>query len=363
MEDATVDGYWCHMCSRMVTPVMESGIKCPLCDNGFVEEMGSSTRDLNNNVVDFRPERSFSLWAPILFGLVGGLSPPARAQHQNSRSSNNNNAQEENGELEREFRSMFRRMRRRRSLASNLGMLQGLHSGPENSENNRESNTNSSNDNSNSVVLVNPFNEEALVVQGSFEVNRSENPIRNMATSLGEYLMGPGLDLLLQHLSENIPNQYGTPPAEKEAVQAMPTVAVEQSFVCSICLEELNVGDEAKEMPCKHKFHSECILPWLEIHSSCPVCRFQMPCDESKIQANNSRSSEGRTENNDATTVMGNGVGGEQIGNGIGRRYWINVPWPFEGLFSLSTPQSGGSSTSPPSIETTPGNPSHTDET
>ncbi|KAJ9179933.1 hypothetical protein P3X46_008243 [Hevea brasiliensis] len=350
MGDAMVDRYWCHMCSRMVTPVMEAEIKCPVCESGFVEEV-DSTRDLNNDGIDFGSERAFSLWAPILLGLMGGLGPSrARAQEHNS-----SNAQEENGELESEFRSLFRRTRRRRSPASILGMLQDLRSGSENSENNGQSN--SSNNSSNSVILVNPFNEEALVLQGPFEMNQSENPIRNMASSFGDYLIGPGLDLLLQHLSENDPNRYGTPPAQKEAVQAMPTVAVEQSLQCSICLEEFDIGDEAKEMPCKHKFHSGCILPWLEIHSSCPVCRFQMPSDDSKIQANSSRSSEGRMENNDAMT----GVGGEGIGSG--RRYRIPVPWPFEGLFSLSASQSGESSTSASSTEAMPGNPSHTDET
>ncbi|KAF2288242.1 hypothetical protein GH714_005239 [Hevea brasiliensis] len=312
MGDAMVDRYWCHMCSRMVTPVMEAEIKCPVCESGFVEEV-DSTRDLNNDGIDFGSERAFSLWAPILLGLMGGLGPSrARAQEHNG-----SNAQEENGELESEFRSLFRRR------GGGEARLQSL----------------------------------ALVLQGPFEMNQSENPIRNMASSLGDYLIGPGLDLLLQHLSENDPNRYGTPPAQKEAVQAMPTVAVEQSLQCSICLEEFDIGDEAKEMPCKHKFHSGCILPWLEIHSSCPVCRFQMPSDDSKIQANSSRSNEGRMENNDAMT----GVGGEGIGSG--RRYRIPVPWPFEGLFSLSASQSGESSTSASSTEAMPGNPSHTDET
>lgn len=362
-----VDQYWCHMCSRTVTPVMEAEIKCPFCESGFVEEM-DTTRDLNNNNnnndggIDFGSERAFSLWAPILLGLMGGLGPSragVAAQEQNNNSSNSN-AQEENGELEREFRSLFRRRRRRSSI---LGMLQDLRSGSENSENNGENNTNTSNNNnSNSVIFVNPFNEEALVLQGPFDVNQSENPIRSMASSLGDYLIGPGLDLLLQHLAENDPNRYGTPPAKKEAVIAMPTVVVEQSLQCSVCLEEFEIGDEAKEMPCKHKFHGGCIVPWLELHSSCPVCRFQMPCDDSKIQENGSRSDGGRMENNDVRA--GNVVGD---GENNGRRYWIPVPWPFDGLFSLSpTAQSGGSSTSASSTTATmpmPGNPSHTEET
>ncbi|KDP20275.1 hypothetical protein JCGZ_06861 [Jatropha curcas] len=385
MGDAMVDQqYWCHMCSRTVTPVMEADIKCPFCESGFVEEMDTtrennttSTTNNDNSGIDFGSERAFSLWAPILLGLMGGLgssrariAAAATAQQQNSSSSSsssNGNAQEENGELEREFRSLFRRRRRRSSI---FRMLQDLRSGSNNSENNGEINTintnnnnnNNSNINNNSLIFVNPFNEAALVLQGPFDVNQPENPIRSMASSLGDYLIGPGLDLLLQHLAENDPNRYGTPPAQKEAVQAMPIVAVEQSLQCAVCVEEFEIGEEAREMPCKHKFHGGCIIPWLELHSSCPVCRYQMPCDESKIQESGSRSDGGRMENNEAR--MGNGVGdGEQVGNG--RRYWVPVPWPFEGMFSLSPTQNGASSTSASSPANMPGNhlSSHTDET
>ncbi|KAI8362316.1 hypothetical protein B0O80DRAFT_97793 [Mortierella sp. GBAus27b] len=43
---------------------------------------------------------------------------------------------------------------------------------------------------------------------------------------------------------------------------------------CAICLEEYEVGDHIRELPCKHFFHSQCIDPWFrDVHGICPVCK------------------------------------------------------------------------------------------
>ncbi|KAH7366170.1 hypothetical protein KP509_18G066000 [Ceratopteris richardii] len=60
---------------------------------------------------------------------------------------------------------------------------------------------------------------------------------------------------------------------------------------CAVCKEMFKVGVEVKEMPCKHFYHSTCILPWLELHSSCPLCREEMPAEEGD-QASSSTISE-----------------------------------------------------------------------
>lgn len=61
-------------------------------------------------------------------------------------------------------------------------------------------------------------------------------------------------------------------------MEAMPRVVVtEEDTDCAICLEDYEVGGEAREMLCKHKFHSGCIEKWLGIHGFCPISRFSMP--------------------------------------------------------------------------------------
>ncbi|XP_009761708.1 uncharacterized protein LOC107778694 [Nicotiana tabacum] len=72
-------------------------------------------------------------------------------------------------------------------------------------------------------------------------------------------------------------------PATKTSIESMPVVSVfEQGIECAICLLEFEVGDEAKEMPCTHNFHSNCVAKWLGINGSCPICRYKMPIESAE---------------------------------------------------------------------------------
>jgi E3 ubiquitin-protein ligase RNF115/126 len=105
---------------------------------------------------------------------------------------------------------------------------------------------------------------------------------------MSEFLLGSGFERLLDQLAQiEINGGFGRyenqhPPASKSAIESMPTVIVNESHIfteshCAVCKEAFELESEAREMPCKHIYHTDCILPWLSIRNSCPVCRRELP--------------------------------------------------------------------------------------
>ncbi|PON32189.1 43kDa postsynaptic protein [Parasponia andersonii] len=75
-------------------------------------------------------------------------------------------------------------------------------------------------------------------------------------------------------------------PASKSSIDAIPTIRIADSILnidpfllCAVCKDPFELGVEAKQLPCKHLYHPDCILPWLAHHNSCPVCRFRLPAE------------------------------------------------------------------------------------
>lgn len=46
---------------------------------------------------------------------------------------------------------------------------------------------------------------------------------------------------------------------------------------CSICLEEMQVGQLVRTLGCSHTFHQPCLDPWLLHHRNCPLCKQTEP--------------------------------------------------------------------------------------
>eukprot|EP00092_Neocalanus_flemingeri_P005537 GFUD01005967.1.p1 GENE.GFUD01005967.1~~GFUD01005967.1.p1 ORF type:complete len:442 (-),score=152.13 GFUD01005967.1:334-1659(-) len=97
----------------------------------------------------------------------------------------------------------------------------------------------------------------------------------------GDYAWGRGgLDAIITQLLNHM-DGAGPPPMAKENIQEIPTVNIskeqmEKSQSCSVCWEDFTEGEQVKLLECEHCFHSPCIVPWLELHGTCPVCRKEL---------------------------------------------------------------------------------------
>lgn len=78
-------------------------------------------------------------------------------------------------------------------------------------------------------------------------------------------------------------------PAPKYAIDSLQEITITQelldddpNMLCPVCKDPFRLNASMKLMPCKHTYHPDCIVPWLEINNSCPVCRFRLPTREEK---------------------------------------------------------------------------------
>lgn len=82
--------------------------------------------------------------------------------------------------------------------------------------------------------------------------------------------------LMEQHTSGGAPG-----PASEAAISALPKRKVTDDMLdentkqaeCSICMDNVVVGEEIVVLPCSHWFHHDCVEAWLKEHDTCPVCR------------------------------------------------------------------------------------------
>ncbi|KAJ3682713.1 hypothetical protein LUZ60_012940 [Juncus effusus] len=141
------------------------------------------------------------------------------------------------------------------------------------------------------IVLRGAGDRAAAASPNGFELYYDDGAgsgLRPLPETISDFLMGSGFERLLDQLTQieinagrGLDNQ---PPASKAAIESMPTVEIGSSHMdcesgCAVCQEKFELGTEAREMPCKHIYHQDCILPWLNLRNSCPVCRHELPSD------------------------------------------------------------------------------------
>lgn len=88
------------------------------------------------------------------------------------------------------------------------------------------------------------------------------------------------LDRIITQLMEQNAGSNAPGPASQSDINNLPRKPVaidmlgaEGHAECSICMEEVVVGEEVTYLPCTHWFHHPCIAAWLGEHDTCPHCR------------------------------------------------------------------------------------------
>lgn len=140
----------------------------------------------------------------------------------------------------------------------------------------------------------------------------------------GGLLMAPGLEAFLQQLTMN--DHKGPPAASHSSIDAMPTIKITRAHLhsdshCPVCKERFELGSEARQMPCNHIYHSDCIVPWLVQHNSCPVCRVELPTPGQGSSSGGRNASSSR----DRDSLRRQ----EHNQQNQGRRSQLSAWWPF----------------------------------
>ncbi|MCJ1423326.1 hypothetical protein MMC29_001209 [Sticta canariensis] len=88
------------------------------------------------------------------------------------------------------------------------------------------------------------------------------------------------LDRVITQFMEQAHGTSAPGPASAEAISGLPRKGADKSMMgsdgkaeCSVCMDNVDIGDEVTVLPCGHWFHGDCVGAWLKEHDTCPHCR------------------------------------------------------------------------------------------
>lgn len=281
--------HWCYQCSRHFR--LEGVITCPYCEEGFVEELNEMPEDVHPNSEDDSAHPVPDLFE-LMYTLMRQRSPDPRLELMDVVNGFLTQSRMAGGNTSIDVRGR-----------SGLLPEQGW----------------------------NAFGSGQYVV-----LNRIPSPSSNGGPGSGprradfdDYFMGPGFEAFIEHLSTN--DRRGPPPASRSSIDAMPTIRITQAHMhtdshCPVCKEKFELGSEARLMPCNHIYHTDCIVPWLVQHNSCPVCRLELPPHgNDSTRGSRSRGTGNNVSSSSSSSSSSSDYGGSGSRQNQGRR----TAWPF----------------------------------
>ena len=103
------------------------------------------------------------------------------------------------------------------------------------------------------------------------------------------------LDQIISTLMEQHPTSNAPGPASPDAIAALPKKKLDEKLLgpegkgeCSVCMDDVHIGDEVVLLPCSHWFHETCAGAWLSEHNTCPICRKGIDGEAAPINRRNS---------------------------------------------------------------------------
>lgn len=308
--------FYCHLCNLEIN-IYNNDYTCPLCDGGFIEELPPLT-PVGGGI-------DAAAAAAAGTGSGASTSSSATAGGQNTTGDNQSTSLTLNDPPRSDSPNS-----RMNDLVATLLMTRGMPpltlNGPRELEISIDANGDASVVGSGSIGnLSNVGRNRRGTAGGSGGVrqrqtngHRLDNVFLDFLSSLsggddgpfggnsqmffmgnpGDYAWGrEGIDTVVTQLLNHM-DSSGPPPLPKEKIAEIPTVEisdteVEQKLKCSVCWEDFKLQEAVRKLPCLHVYHENCIVPWLDLHGTCPICRKSLQLEPTCSMHNGAASTSG----------------------------------------------------------------------
>ncbi|EDV49837.1 E3 ubiquitin-protein ligase RNF126-B [Drosophila erecta] len=286
--------FFCHMCNVEIN-IPNSDFTCPLCANGFVEELPANA-----------PEMGSSAAGASGSARSGSSGSGSSGSHDTlSRASSSSGSQVNVESLRNDIVSLLNMRNvpnleitiepnRRHSNVLHLGgfanpsgsdSARGLTAGGRVRPANLDRLDNVLFDFLQSLPLAGAT-AEIVTGPGGGGVGGGGNSHMFFMGNPGDYAWGrEGLDTIVTQMLNQMETS-GPPPLSAQRINEIPNVQISAEDVnrkiqCSICWDDFKIDETVRKLPCSHLYHENCIVPWLNLHSTCPICRKSLADDGS----------------------------------------------------------------------------------